>query len=848
MSSRRVHDVAKELGLDSKTFITKAKELCGIDLASHASNISDSDVAKIRLALDREKRESVSEKRLNVEGGATIIRRRREAIRPAEPPSAQPEVTMSAGQGAEDKNVATQTVSMVEAVKMPANEIEVDEEKGKDLEGEKREEKVEPAFTKEAGEAKEEKREEVELAYKEPVHKFMIEVVGSVPDIKPKQEVYRGQRQKSAIDARSVDLQEIVKTDRNVKGLPQKKKDDRHKRMREFDSSDIYDEDDKRMAFIAAKAKKKNKKRAELKTEITTPKAIKRVLKMQDSISIQNFARELGVKAAEVISRLFSYGIEATVNQNIDFDTASIVAKEFNWEVVKAEEDLEARLLREVRPEELVPRPPIVTVMGHVDHGKTTLLDYIKKTDVADREAGGITQHIGAYEVKLPKGTITFIDTPGHAAFTRMRSRGAQITDIVVLVVAADDGIQPQTIEAINHSKSAGVPIVVAINKIDKPGVNPDRVKQDLMNYGLVAEEWGGDTIVRYISAKTGEGIAELLDMILLQVEILELKASPEGPAVGIVLESKIEKGRGPVATVIIRQGRLKKGDFIISGIYSGKVRMLFDSFGNQCVSAGPSKPVEVVGLSGTPQAGETLYVVEDEKLAMRIIENRVEKMRNQRFGAVVKPSLEEMLNKMGSDQKVLKVILKTDVFGSAESISESLKAESSENFKIEILHSGVGIISESDVALASTSNAIILGFNTKPDANVRQIAERERVIINSFEIIYDLLDYVRKIIKGEFKEEKVETYVGRAEVRQVFNISKVGKIAGCMVVDGKVSRAARVKVIRNNQIVFDGRLSSLKRFKDDVKEVQSGMDCGIGIEGFDNVLENDLLEFYEMR
>ena len=856
MSQKRVYEVAKELGMDSKELITKAKELLDMVIQSHSSSISDTDIARLKIAIEKQKLGTTSEKRIQ-RGGTTVVRRRREQPKPTDvvEPEKKEEIKVEATEKVEEKKTVEEggvespqatekaeealvTAETQVAMPPPVTVVETKEVA----------EVVTPQPTVQEVARQEEAKEKEEPKPKEQqTHRFMIEVVGEVPDIKLKSEIYQGQRQRPNIDTKSLNLQEIVKTEKDTKGFDKKKKDGHHKRMREFDSSDIYDEDDERMAFINAKTKKKNKKRAELKTEITTPKAIKRILKMQDTISVQNFARELGVKAAEVISKLLSYGIEATINQYIDFDTASIVAKDFNWEVVKAEEDLEARLVREERPEDMVPRPPIVTVMGHVDHGKTTLLDYIKKTNVAAGEAGGITQHIGAYEVRVPKGTITFIDTPGHAAFTKMRARGAQITDIVILVVAADDGIQPQTIEAINHAKSAGVPIVVAVNKIDKPGVNPDRIKQDLMNHGLVAEEWGGDTIVRYVSAKTGQGISELLDMILLQAELLELKASEKGPAVGTVIESKIEKGRGPVVTAIIQSGTLRKGDLLISGVYSGKVRMMFDSNGNQCISAGPSKPVEVVGLSGTPQAGDSINVVEDEKLASRIIEKRLEIQRAQKFSAVTKPSLEEMLQSPEGEVKTLKVILKTDVFGSTESIAEALKAESKDDFKIEVLHSGVGTITESDVTLASASGAIVIGFNTRPDANVRSIAEREKVIIKSFEIIYDLLDYVKKIISGDLKEEKVETYIGRAEVRQVFNISKVGKIAGCMVVDGRVTRSGIVKVLRDNQIVFEGRLSSLKRFKDDVREVQSGMDCGIAIEGFDDISENDVLEFYEM-
>lgn len=487
--------------------------------------------------------------------------------------------------------------------------------------------------------------------------------------------------------------------------------------------------------------------------------------------------------------------------------------------------------------------------MGHVDHGKTSLLDAIRKTNVVATEAGGITQHIGAYQVEVGKGTITFLDTPGHEAFTAMRARGAQVTDIVILVVAADEGPMPQTIEALNHAKAANVPIIVAINKIDKPGANPDRVKNILAEKGLIPEEWGGTTLYAEVSAKMGKGIQELLDLILIQAEVMELKANPDKLAKGVVIESKLDKGRGPVATVLVQEGTLKVGDPFIVGTYYGRVRSLINDKGKKIDKAGPSTPVEVLGLPGVPDAGEHFIVVSDERKARQIANLREAKLKEKEMAKKAKLSLEEVYERIQQGEiQELNIVLKADVQGSVEAVSEALKRVSTEKVKVNIIHSGVGSISESDVMLAEASNAIIIGFNVKTDLKAQQLAEKNNVDIKIYNIIYDLVDNVKLALEGLLKPILQEVLVGKAEVRQTFHVSKVGTIAGSYVLEGRVMRNDKVKLLRDKQIIFEGKISSLKRFKDDVREVQQGFECGISLDGWNDIKVGDIMEFYEVR
>jgi len=494
----------------------------------------------------------------------------------------------------------------------------------------------------------------------------------------------------------------------------------------------------------------------------------------------------------------------------------------------------------------LLPRPPVVTVMGHVDHGKTSLLDAIREARVVEGEAGGITQHIGAYSVALPKGTISFIDTPGHEAFTTMRSRGAGITDIVILVVAADDGVMPQTIESINHARAAEVPIIVAVNKIDKPDARPDEVKRQLSEHGVVAEDWGGDTIFVEVSAKERTNIDTLLEMILLQAEMMEVKANPNKPGKGVIIESRLDRGKGPLATVLVKEGTVKQGDFVVAGLYSGRVRALIDDHGKPVESAGPSMPVEVLGLSGVPAAGDDFNVVKSEKMAKELSDHRQHKFREREISKTSKISLEDLFDQIQEGEvEKLNIIVKADVHGSAEAVAEALKKISTEKVKVDVIHQAVGGIKEADVMLASASKAIIIGFNVRPDIKAQNLAEEEHVDISMYSIIYDLIDDVKKAMVGLLQPEIKEIYLGRAEVKEVFAVSKVGTIAGCRVVDGKVSRNAGVRLLRDNVVIYEGKISSLKRFKDDVKEVLTGYECGIGIEKYNDVKIGDVIEAF---
>ena len=586
------------------------------------------------------------------------------------------------------------------------------------------------------------------------------------------------------------------------------------------------------------------------KFEPVIQKVGKKRIKIDEAITVAGLAKQMGMKANEVIKKLLLLGLQANINQALDFDTAALVASDFEYEIEKtAFEEDDVLQMKEDRAEELVPRSPVVTVMGHVDHGKTSLLDAIRDTKVIEGEAGGITQHIGAYHVRLDKGDIVFLDTPGHEAFTSMRARGAKVTDTVILVVAADDGVMQQTIEAINHAKAAEVPIIVAINKIDKPNANIERVKRELSEQGLVPEEWGGNTTMVEISAKKRIGIEDLLEMVLLQAELLELKANPKKMARGRVIEAKLDKGRGPVATVLVQEGTLRAGDIYVCGIYSGRVRNMFDGRGNRIDAAPPSIPVEVLGFSGVPNAGDDFIILADEKQAKAVAEHRLLKLREKELSRSSKITLENLFNQIQEGEvKELKLIVKTDVHGSLEAIVDSLLKLSTSEVKVNIIHSGTGAVTETDVMLASASNAIVIGFNVRSDAKVQELTEQESVDVRYYDVIYQLLDDIRSAIVGMLKPIYKENVIGRAEVRQTFHVPKIGMIAGCSVIDGRVERNARARVLRDNVIVYDGKIGSLRRFKDDVKEVKAGFECGIGIENFNDTKEKDIIEAYEIQ
>jgi len=576
------------------------------------------------------------------------------------------------------------------------------------------------------------------------------------------------------------------------------------------------------------------------------PVEIKReLIKVPESVTVGELAAAMRRKSGEVIKALLELGVMATVNEVLDPTAAKLAADKFHFDVEVR--SLEGDILEEedVDPSQLSLRPPVVTVMGHVDHGKTSLLDTIRTTKVAEREAGGITQHIGAYQVDTSHGKVTFLDTPGHEAFTAMRARGAQATDIVILVVAADDGVMPQTVEAVNHAKAANVPILVAVNKIDKPGAEPDRVKRELSNLGLVPEDWGGQTIFVPTSAKRGDGIPQLLEMTALQAEVLELKANPNRAARGIIVEGRLDRGRGPVATALIQSGTLKEGDAVVVGSHSGRVRAMFSDRGKKVPSAGPSDPVEILGLSGVPQAGDTLLVVADERKARQIATVRSDRDRLKGKGAT-RVTLEDLHKQIVTGEvKELRLVLKADVQGSVEALTESLERLSTDEVRLKVIHGSVGAVNESDVMLASASNAIVLGFNVKAEPKAATQAQSDGVDLRNYSVIYDVLNDVKAALSGLLAPEIRETVHGRAQVKQLFPISKVGTIFGCMVVEGKIVRTARVRIKRGDTLLGENVLSSLKRFKDDVREVLQGLECGIGVEGIKGVQPGDIIEAF---
>lgn len=619
-------------------------------------------------------------------------------------------------------------------------------------------------------------------------------------------------------------------------------------RKRSVEGDALYDDDRRGGKGYKGKGKKKQPP-VEQKTQITMAKAIKRRIKVDDAIVLGELAKRMGVKATDIIRTLMGMGVMATVNQTIDFDTAVLVATEFNYEVERAAFEEETLIKHEATaddPAKLKERPPVVTIMGHVDHGKTSLLDTIRRTKVTAGEFGGITQHIGAYYVTTKRGIITFLDTPGHEAFTAMRARGAGITDIVILVVAADDGVMPQTIEAVNHARAAGVPIIVAINKIDKPTADVARVTRELSDHGVTPEDWGGENIFCEVSAKQGIGIDNLLEMILLQAEVLELRANPDKPALGHVVEAQLDSGRGAVATVLVREGTLRTGDPVVCGIHSGKVRAMYDDQGQLVTEAGPSIPVEIIGLAGVPEAGDELDVAESEKAARQISLHRQQKQRSKELAQSTRLSLDKLYEHMQQQKlKHLNLIIKADVQGSAEAITESMLKLSNDEVEVKVIHAAPGTISESDVTLAAVSNAIIIGFNVRPSQKVQQMANEEGIDMRFYNIIYDAIKDVKNAMVGLMESTFVEKILGHADVRQVFHVPKIGAVAGAYVTDGKMERGRMMRLLRDGVIVYEGRNSSLRRFKDDVKEVATGYECGIGIEHFNDIKEGDVIECY---
>lgn len=653
----------------------------------------------------------------------------------------------------------------------------------------------------------------------------------------------------SAIDDEDAELIKEFFLDNDKKDFSESAVEKKEDIVEEYE--EILNDSIKEIKHKKNKNKKLEDNKQDKKDKAETEEEI--IVEIDKTITVKELAEKISKSTAEVIKQLMFMGVMAAINQEIDFETAEKLCEKFDAIAMLKEENNDNdfnEIDNEVDDDALLEkRPPVVTVMGHVDHGKTSLLDAIRKAKVTETEAGGITQHIGAYVVNINDERITFLDTPGHEAFTAMRARGAQITDIVILVVAADDGIMPQTKEAINHCKAANVPIIVAINKIDKPGANPDKVKQELTEHGLVPEDWGGDTICVPVSARTKEGIDNLLEMIILTAEVQELKADPSRKAKGAVIESKLDKGRGPVASLLVQNGTLHVGDSILVGSTYGRIRAMFDDNGKKIKKAGPSVPVEILGLSDVPSAGDKFNVIRDEKTARTMSEKRKEKLRTASLNSNHKVSLEDLYSQIQEGKvKELNIIIKADVQGSIEALKQSLEKLSTDSVKVRVIHGAVGAITETDVTLASASNAIIIGFNVRPDTNAAASAEKEDVDIKTYRIIYNALDDIKAAMIGMLEPEFKEVILGKVEIRQVYKISNIGTVAGCYVLDGKITRNSSIRIIRDGIVILEGELGSLKRFKDDAKEVASGYECGLTIEKFNDIKEGDILEVFAME
>ena len=854
MAKTRVYELARNLNLTNKILLSKLSDL-DISVKSHMSSLDDEAVARIQKMISGKKEETVEETRIK----PTVIRRRRKKVQveaTPEPP-AEPQGVAAAEEPAQEVPEETapeeepESVDVKAAEEKPADATEPTTEAARpvDLKEKKPKKAVKKVKKQEAAKIIQLPVKPVEKPAKKKTAKDDKAKVQRLPSrAKDKAGPAAPPEDPAAKEGKKKKWKKKPDEDDRAKKFVKKKISFRKKSV--VEGQDLYDVGYKgRKPRKGAKAKIAARGGGQ-KTQITTAKAIKRRIKVDDAIILSELAKRMGIKSNEMIKALMGMGVMASVNQSIDYDTAVLVASEFEYEVEHAAFEEEVVLKQEVDdPDKLQERPPVVTIMGHVDHGKTSLLDIIRKTRVTESEAGGITQHIGAYHVTTDRGQIAFLDTPGHEAFTAMRSRGAKITDLVVLVVAADDGVMPQTLEAINHSKAADVPIIVVVNKIDKANADPDRVKRELAENGLTPEDWGGDTIFINVSAKQNVGIDELLEMISLQSEVLELKANADKLAYGHVVEAKIDSGRGPVATVLVQDGTLRNGDPIVCGSHFGKVRALLDDRGFQLESAGPSIPVEILGLSGVPMAGDELIALVDEKSAKQVSEHRIQKQRSKELAQTNRLSLEKLYEQIQQGEvKDLNIIIKADVHGSIEALGEALTKLSNEEVKVKVVHSATGTITESDISLAAVSRAIIIGFNVRPTPKVQAFAGEENVDMRLYNVIYDVIKDVKGAMVGLMDSTYKEHVVGTAEVREVYQIPKVGAIAGSYVTDGKVERGQSIRVVRDGVVIYEGKNSSLRRFKDDAKEVQAGYECGIGVENFNDIKVGDVLECYYLE
>lgn len=902
----RVYELAKEAGIESKVLTAKLIEQ-GYDVKAYNSTLDEDVAEEIRLKFGVLETK-VEDKRIEKKGRPTIIRRRRTAVleekeeeaapveaapeEMVEPPAKEAPVVKAeeepteevakklakAPKAKKEEKILEEAVAPEEPAREAKEPVVPEVQPEKEIKKEVEEEKapVEEVQNVEVEAKKERKaapvlKPKVLPTRKKPISKIvgMTDIPLPVREERPKPK--RAERPKKAATAVKTVVEKTVageekgkakakKGKRFVKFSPEQQEVRGKKGVKRKGQVDIDSEELARFGGRVGggvrfgrggRGLPRKKKKDTVQQEVSETKAIKKRIKVLRTISVGDFAHRMGVKANEVIAKLMGLGVMATLNQALDVDTATLVASDFGFEIEQGVTDEQTILNLEETESggNEIPRPPVITVMGHVDHGKTSILDAIRKTDVAAGEAGGITQHIGAHYVRSPQGDLVFLDTPGHAAFTEMRSRGAQVTDVVVLVVAADDGVMDQTKEAINHARAAGVPILVAVNKIDKEDADPARVQRELAELNLIPEDWGGDTIFCETSAKKGIGISELVDSILLQTEILELKANPNRLAKGWVIEAQLHKGRGAVATVLVQQGTLRVGDHLVIGQFSGKVRSLADDKGRNVKEAGPAMPVEVQGLSGVPRAGDEFVVVPDEKMAKNVSQQRQLRSREIELASGSKISLDNLFEKLQEGEvKELRVILRSDVQGTLEAFSKAIEELSTDAIKVKILHSGTGTIIESDILLAAASDALIIGFNVRPSAKVSDLAKTQNVDLRFYDVIYHALDDIKKAMVGMLEPEFIEKVIGSAEVRETFHVPKVGTIAGCYVTDGKIDRNARIRLLRDGVIVATGKISSLKRFKDDVREVQAGYECGIGIENYNDIKVGDQFEVFVME
>ena len=848
----RVYELARDLNVTNKALLEKMRNM-DIDVKSHMSSIDDEIVIVIKKNLLGSPKKEVDEKRIK----PTIIRRRKKrmqqepvqvetAIEPEEPPKKDAPPKDDAPGGAVVQTILSKEKPQIEK---PAKSKLKEPAVLKKLKRKKAAKKVKkdtPAkiIKLPVTPPPEKKAPEIE---KDRVHKLKKKVEKTPTPEKDAPESKTPRKDVPAKDKKKK-KKWTKKPDEDVgdKKFFTKKISFRKKEV--VEGADLYVKGHRtRKGRRIAKAKPTLGKQKPL---ITTPKAIKRRIKIDEVIALSDLAKRMGIKAGEIIKKLMDLGVMTTVNQAIDFDTAVLVAAEFDYELEKASfEEQDVLKIEKDDPDKLIARPPVVTIMGHVDHGKTSLLDVIRKTKVTENEAGGITQHIGAYYVSTDKGQIVFLDTPGHEAFTAMRARGARVTDLVILVVAADDGVMPQTIEAINHAKAAKVPIIVAINKIDKDNADPERVQRELADIGLVPEDWGGDTIFVQVSAKKKQGIDDLLEMVLLQTEILELKANPDRLAMGYVVEAKLDSGRGPVATILVKQGTLMIHNPVVCGVHYGKIRALLNDRGAQVTSAGPSMPVEIIGLSGVPNAGDELLALADEKNAKQVSAHRIQKQRSKELAKTSRLSLEKLYEQIQKNEvKDLNLIIKADVHGSIEALGDALTKLSNEEVRINVIHTATGTLTESDISLATVSDAIIIGFNVRPTSKIQALAHEENVDIRFYNVIYDIIKDIKDAMLGMMSSTFEERILGKAEVREVFHIPKVGAIAGSYVTEGKMERGQLARILRDWIVCYEGKISSLRHFKDDVKEAQSGYECGIGIHKYNDIKVGDVIECYYLE